>query len=213
MKILNKTTLRTSNVIGIAGASCSGKTTLAKMLVNELNKYYEIQSISTDNYYFDLSHLPKNERGKINFDKPESIEFNLIEKQLYSLKKGITVHIPVYDFKTHTRVDSSYILPTEIILVEGMFLLHFKAIRSLLDLAIFVDAEPDVCYQRRIKRDMLERGRNKTSIKQQFINHVKPMYEQYIAPSKRYADLILNGNEKIDIQIVINMIKNNFKNI
>lgn len=180
-------------IIAVAGASGSGKTTVAE----ELHKYYgsDCVIISSDNYYKDLSHLSSEERAQVNFDHPDSIDFELLQSHLALLKQGECVEMPTYDFKTHTRTKEVVIIvPTQIAIVEGILTQYSKSLMSLYDTTIFVDTDQTICFKRRLERDIHQRGRNKLEVTTQYYKHVKPMYEEYVAPCKARADIIIENN-------------------
>ncbi len=176
-------------LILIGGGSGSGKTTLVNLIKK---KFKKITVISTDFFYKDFSSIPPNQREKINFDHPDSLDFELMRNTIKSLLSGKEVRIPIYDFKTHTRLRKKRrIVPSKIIVVEGIFALLDKEINKLADLRIFVETDDDIRLIRRILRDMKERGRSLDSIIEQWIKHVKPMHEKFIEPSRKEAHLII----------------------
>lgn len=182
-------------IIGIAGSSGSGKTTLAQALYNYFQTQLEVscELISADNYYRDLGHLTADERHKVNFDHPDSIEFTLLKDGLNQLKMGSdSIQVPSYDFVTHLRTAMYTIVPkARVILVEGILLFTPEAdLTDTFDASIFVDSPPEVCFQRRLERDIRERGRTKDSITAQYEQTVRPMDEQFVRPSKEHASLV-----------------------
>lgn len=182
-----------SIIICIAGASGSGKTTFAKKLLAALPKNHTTL-ISQDSYYKDLSHLTTEEKSKQNFDHPESLDFKLLKDQLINLLKGKEVLQPSYDFNTHSRLESRTTLyPTKIIIVEGTLVLSEKSLLDLYDLKLYINLPQDICLERRINRDISERGRTKESVLKQYELTVKPMFEEFILPSKNNADYIIPG--------------------
>lgn len=177
--------------IGIAGGTGSGKTTFSHELVSRLNTD-KIVYISHDSYYKDLGHLPLEERVKLNFDHPDSLDTDLMIRQLNDLQSGKSVDIPVYDFKTFTRTtEVEHINPQPVILVEGILIFAITELRDLFDIKIFVDTDADIRFMRRLQRDMEERGRTMESVYKQYINEVRPMHEAFVEPSKRFADVIV----------------------
>ncbi|MCP5506354.1 MAG: uridine kinase [Chlamydiales bacterium] len=184
-----------SIVIGIAGASGAGKTTLAKKLKESLGDHVSI--ICQDNYYKDLSHLSIRERAATNFDDPDSIDFNLLQRHLLELKQGKAIDLPTYDFVTHSRTKSTVkIQPKKITIIEGCLVFAVPEIREVCDMKLFVEADMDICLCRRIERDQKERGRTFPDIRDQYLKTVRPMFLKHIAPSKSFADLIIpNPNE------------------
>jgi len=180
-------------VIGIAGGSGSGKTTVVKHLIDHL-PVNSVSVISQDSYYHDNSHLPIEERKNINFDHPKAIDFELLCTHIAELKAEKSIPQPIYSFLTSTRMsDCQWINPTKIILVEGILLFTCLELLPLLTLKIFVDAEPDDRLTRIIERDTQLRGRNLAEILFRYHQTVKPMHQQFIEPSKRYADIIIPG--------------------
>jgi uridine kinase len=186
-----------SIIIGIAGGTASGKTTLAR----KIQEAFPNQSvlISQDAYYKDLAHLSLEERAKTNFDHPDSLDFDLLKEHILELKQGKTIVSPVYNFHSHSR--SSFqetTSPQQLIIVEGILLFAVPHIRELFDIKIFVDTDNDERLLRRIERDMHERGRSFTNVKTQYLATVKPMHDAFVEPSKQYADLIiLKGGENL----------------
>lgn len=191
-------------IIGISGASASGKSLLANTIVNELGSN-EVVVISEDSYYKDLSHLPIEERAKINFDHPDSLDHALLVKHLDEIVAGKTVQIPVYDHSLHERKkETREVGKHTIIVLEGILLFVDPELRSRMDIRIFMDAPLDICLSRRLKRDILERGRSIESVLTQYETTVRPMFLQFIEPSKRYADLIVprGGENRIAIDLI-----------
>lgn len=178
-------------VIGIAGGTGSGKTTLAKKILSSLP---DAVLIEQDCYYKDLSHLSMQERIQTNFDHPNSIDFERLSQDIAALKNGQSIQKPIYNFKTHSRdAGSTLVEPANVIIVEGILVLTEEKIRDLFDLKIFVETDNDVRILRRIERDIHERGRDLANVKQQYLTTVRPMHNQFVEPSKQYADLILLG--------------------
>ena len=192
-------------IIGISGASASGKSLLANTIVNELGSD-QVAVISEDSYYKHLPHIPFEERAKMNFDHPDAFDHELFLQHLQELRLGKTVEIPRYDFNLHQRkTEKRKIGNHRIIVLEGILLFVDKALREAMDIRIFMDTALDICLIRRLQRDLLERGRSLDCILEQYQNTVRPMYLQFIEPSKRYADLIVpRGGEN---RIAIDMIK------
>ena len=189
--------------VGISVGTGSGKTTLAQ---NIHRAFPESILISQDCYYKDLSHLPFEERKKVNFDHPNSIEFSLLEKHLLDLKNGKTIEQPIYNFCTHFReTKTASVKPAPIILVEGLLLLAIPEIRDLLDIKIFIDTDDDVRMLRRIERDIRERSRDFQNIKEQYLTTVKPMHDAFVAPSKKYADVIFpeGGHNQVAMSLIL----------
>jgi len=177
-------------LVGIAGPSGSGKTTLAQTLAGRTGAVI----FPADHYYCDLSHLPLAQRAQQNFDHPDAIESELLTEHVGKLAEGLPIERPVYDFSLHTRTDvTEKVLPSELIIVEGLFTLHYQTLRRLLHLKIFIDAPENVCLERRLMRDTRERGRTATSVRQQFEETVQPMAAAFVLPSRAFADLIVSG--------------------
>lgn len=195
--------------VGVCGGSGSGKTTVARNLLKAF-KSSEIVLIQQDSYYKELKDTTIKQRAKINFDHPNSIEFQLLEKHLKALKNNQSINKPTYDFTTHLRTEErTLIKATKIVIVEGILVLAVKEIRELLDIKIFVDTDLDEMLLRRIKRDINERERTLECIQEQYLNSVKPMYLEFCEPSKRYADIIIpRGGEN---KIALNMVKSKLK--
>lgn len=193
-----------SFILGLAGGSGSGKTTIARNLVGNITDR-AVPIISQDNYYRDLSHLPLEERHAVNFDHPDSIDVELLVEHIGRLRAGQAVDIPVYDFATHTRLDKTVRYESSpVIVLEGIFILVDQRLREVLDVRIYVDIDADVRFIRRLQRDVSERGRSLTSVIHQYEQQVRPMHLQFIEPSKRYADMIipLGGHNAIAIDMV-----------
>ncbi|MCR8844988.1 uridine kinase [Paenibacillus sp. SC116] len=192
-------------IIGIAGGTGSGKTTVARSVIDRLGSD-KVTFISQDNYYKDHSNLSMSERGQINFDHPFVFDNELLIENLNVLKSGQVAHAPVYDFTTHSRkADETVVLkPNNIVIIEGLHVLSDENLRQLLDIKVFVDTDPDVRILRRVLRDIEERGRTIQSIHQQYLRSVKPMHEAFIEPSKKYADIIIpeGGENEVGIQLL-----------
>jgi len=197
-------------IIGISGGSGSGKTTVVKAIRKALGNK-NVAVISQDAYYKDSSHIPPEERKNINFDHPDAIDWDLLCEQLTDLREGKTINQPVYSYITCTRskTQTVQVEPADVILVEGILVFSYKRLRHLMDIKIFVDAEPDERLMRIIYRDILERGRNMDTAFQHYKETVKPMHLQFIEPSKRYADIIIpeGGHNKVAIDIIVNTIE------
>ncbi|RLE13167.1 MAG: uridine kinase [Actinobacteria bacterium] len=177
--------------IGIAGGSGSGKTTIARSVVDLVGRD-EVVYLQQDAYYRDQAHLSLDERARINYDHPDSIELELLVEHLDTLRRGEPIDRPVYDFETHTRTDETYTLtPEPAVIVEGILLFADLELRDRFDVRVFIDTEADLRLMRRIQRDILERGRSIESVLDQYQRTVRPMHYQFVEPSKRYADLII----------------------
>jgi len=183
-------------VIGIAGCSGSGKTSLAEELAREM----EGTHFHLDNYYRDLAHLTYEERCRQNFDHPDIIESGLLIAHVSRLANGHDIFQPQYDFANHTRFAGvqKHLEANRLLIVDGIFALHYPGLRALYDLSIYVDTPDDVCYQRRLARDIRERGRTAESVARHYAETVRPMAEQYVRPSAAYADLVVKGTESLD---------------
>jgi len=190
-------------IIGIAGGTGCGKTTVVNQLLKELPEG-EVGVISQDSYYKETSHLSYEERVKINFDHPKSIDFELLVKHLKQLKKGEAIDQPVYSFIKHNRTgDSIKTLPRKVIIVEGILILTNPEIRDLFDIKIFVHADSDERLIRRLKRDISERGRDIDEVLNRYQTTLKPMHDQFIEPMKAYADIIIPNNTYNTVAIEI----------
>ncbi|MHB1021988.1 MAG: uridine kinase [Acidobacteriaceae bacterium] len=183
-------------LLGIAGCSGSGKTTLARELTRELNATF----FQLDFYYRDLSHLPSEERARTNFDHPDILESELLAQHVAQLAAGRTIERPTYDFATHTRLPgvTQAVTPAEFVLIEGIFALHYDSLRAHYDFSVYVEAPDDLCYQRRLARDIRERGRTPESVAQQYAATVRPMAEQFVRPSACHAALVVDGAASLD---------------
>ncbi|MFQ5648614.1 MAG: uridine kinase [bacterium] len=191
-------------LIGIAGGTGSGKTLVAKNIYSELGSE-KVVRICQDSYYKDLSHLSEPQRHEQNFDHPDAIDTELMVEQLKALLRGETIRQPIYDFVTHTRPNRfKTIGPHSIIVLEGILIFDNPELRALMDIKIYVDTDADIRFIRRVKRDMLERGRTIESVIQQYEASVRPMHLQFVEPSKRYADLIVpeGGYNKVAIDLI-----------
>ena len=182
-------------IIGIAGGTGCGKTTVVNTILQELPEG-QVGVISQDSYYKDTSHLSFEERVKINFDHPRSIDFELLEEHLKDLKEGKSINQPVYSFVKHNRTGDIIVTkPRKVMIVEGILILSHPEIRELFDIKIFVHADSDERLIRRLKRDITERGRDIDEVLQRYQNTLKPMHQQFIEPMKEYADIIIPNNK------------------
>ncbi|UOB16924.1 uridine kinase [Abyssalbus ytuae] len=182
-------------IIGIAGGTGCGKTTVVNQIVNELPEE-EVGVISQDSYYNDTSHLSYDERININFDHPRAIDFELLHNHLIQLKKGTPIHQPVYSFVKHNRTNDTILThPRKVMIVEGILILTHPELRELFDIKIYVHADSDERLIRRIKRDLTERGRDIEEVLQRYQSTLKPMHQQFIEPTKEYADIIIPNNK------------------
>jgi uridine kinase len=178
-------------VIGIAGGSGSGKTTVAQVILQRVGRD-RIAFLQHDSYYKDLSGLPPTQRADVNFDHPDSLETELLIEHIASLRDGKAVEVPIYDFSTDRRTDKTFtVQPCRVILVEGILIFTEPALRKMFDVKIFVDTDADLRFIRRLERDLSERGRTTASVIEQYTHTVRPMHLEFVEPSKRYADVII----------------------
>jgi uridine kinase len=195
-------------IIGIAGGTACGKTTVARNICSGLKEKKAI-IIAQDSYYKDLGHLPLEERKKINFDHPSAFDNRLLVTHLNRLIEGKSIQMPVYSFQNYTRKKNTKQIETaDIIILEGILVLEEKEIRDMLDIKIYVDTDSDERFIRRLIRDTKERGRSLSSVVEQYLNNVKPMFLQFVEPSKRYADIIIpqGGLNEVAIDIIASKI-------
>ena len=191
-------------IIGISGASASGKSLLANTIVNEVGSE-QVVVISEDAYYKDHSNIPFEERAKINYDHPDALDHELLHQHLLLLQQGKSIEIPIYNLTSHIREkETRHIGQHAIIVLEGILLFVEQELRELMDIRIFMETALDICLIRRLKRDTKERGRSLDSVLKQYEETVRPMYLQFIEPSKRYADLIVprGGGNRIAIDMI-----------
>jgi uridine kinase len=196
-------------IIGIYGGTGSGKTTIVNMIASHFSSN-DIEIISQDSYYKDNSDISYEDRCKLNFDHPDAIDFNLLYKHLKKLRKGETVEQPIYDFKIHNRLKKTIqIKPKKILILEGILIMCHAEIRSIFDLKIFINANSKTRMERRIKRDIVERGRSRDEVLKRYIETLKPMHEKFIEPSKIYANYIIENqfNNKLNIDELIEKMK------
>lgn len=195
-------------VIGIAGGTGSGKTTLMKRLVERFADVVSV--ISHDNYYRRLDHLTMEERCRVNYDEPQSLETDLMVRHLQQLRNGEAVDCPMYDFSVHNRSEQTiHIEPRRVIIVEGILIFENKQLRDLMDIRIFVDTDADVRLCRRIRRDVNKRGRTLDSVLQQYQETVKPMHEKYVEPTKKYANIVVpeGGKNAVALDMIMGHIQ------
>lgn len=186
-------------VIGIAGGTGSGKTSVTNKILERLHAHDRVVVIQHDSYYRDISSYQNEKNSRINFDHPDSLETSLLVQHISDLKNGKPINQPLYNFATDSRMkEVRYVEPKEIIIIEGILIFASKELRDLMDIKIFIDTDADERLLRRIKRDIIERGRSIDSVMEQYIATVKPMHLEFVEPSKRYADIIIpQGSENI----------------
>jgi uridine kinase len=192
-------------VIGIAGGTGSGKTTVANVILDAVGRH-RIAYLPHDAYYRDLSDLPPVQKAEVNFDHPNSLETELMIEHVKELKAGKAVDIPVYDFSTHSRTNRTiHVEPQPVIIVEGILIFAEKKLRELFDVKLFVDTDPDIRFIRRLQRDIAERGRTMATVINQYLGTVRPMHLEFVDPSKRYADVIIpeGGMNQVAMDMVI----------
>ena len=197
-------------IIGIAGGSGSGKTTIANEIYNQLHQNDRILTITQDSYYKDNDDLSMDERQKINYDHPDAFDMELLVDQLKELMSYNPVEMPVYDFTAHTRSKKTiHTEPADIIILEGILVLADEKLRNLMDIKVFVDTDEDIRFIRRLQRDTEQRGRTVNSVIEQYLETVKPMYNQFIEPTKRYANIIVpeGGENKVAIDMLTTKIR------
>ena len=188
-------------LIAVAGGSASGKTTVVKKIIQRLNSK-DITVITHDDYYKDLTNLPLEERYKVNFDHPDSLDNDLFVEQLSKLLNGETIEKPTYDFIEHNRSKvTTKVSPTRIIMIEGILVLEDERVRDLATIKLFVESDDDIRFIRRLVRDTKERGRSIESVINQYLTTVKPMYYSFIKPTKRYADMIIPNDSTHDVAV------------
>ncbi|MCL4487014.1 MAG: uridine kinase [Chloroflexi bacterium] len=191
--------------IGVAGGSGSGKTTVSQAILGRVGGD-QIAYLQHDAYYRDRSHLPLEERAKVNYDHPDSLETRLMVAQLKELRAGQAIEVPIYDFARHIRMaETRCVEPCPIVLVEGILIFVDRALREMFDIKIFVDTDSDLRFIRRLRRDITERGRTVQSVMEQYLETVRPMHLEFVEPSKRYADVIIpeGGYNTIAVDMVV----------
>ena len=192
-------------VIGIAGGTGSGKTTVANVILNRVGKH-RIAYIPHDAYYRDLSDLPYEQRAAINFDHPDSLESELMREHILKLKNWEAVDVPIYDFSIHTRTNRTiHVEPHPVIIVEGILIFAEPELRKIFDVKIFVDTDADIRFIRRLERDITERGRTTDMVINQYLSTVRPMHLEFVEPSKRYAHVIIpeGGLNEVAMDMII----------
>jgi uridine kinase len=192
-------------VVGVAGGSGSGKTTVIQRILERVG-WDRIAYLPHDAYYKDASHLPASERIHLNFDHPNSLDNALLIEHIHRLVAGRPVDVPVYDFTNYTRSEQvRHVLPSPVVLVEGILVFEDEALRNLMDIKIYVETDPDIRFIRRLQRDLNERGRSVQSVIEQYVSTVRPMHLRFVEPSKRYADIIIpeGGYNDVALEMVI----------
>lgn len=195
-------------LVGIAGASGSGKSTLARKLEQQLRSHRVIHLLS-DNYYRDTSHLTLEQRNRRNYDHPDSIDIELLIDHLKELHKGNSIDQPVYDFSTHNRTSETVAIgPASIVLLDGILIFAVPQLREILDIKLYVETPLDICFIRRLQRDVRERGRSVESVVNQYLETVRPMFLEFVNPSKKFADMVIKGEGDMegDTQKVLKLI-------
>lgn len=192
-------------IIGIAGGSASGKTSISKRIQEEFSDMSRVLVIRQDDYYKDQTDKPMSERIKTNYDHPDAFDNDLLVEQVHLLCCGSSINKPTYDYVNHTRSDvTEECLPCDVLILEGLFVLQDESIRDLLDIKVFVDTDADIRFIRRLNRDVEERGRTMESVVNQYLSTVRPMHESFIEPSKRFADIIIpeGGTNTVAIDLL-----------
>ena len=198
-------------IIGITGGTGSGKTTIVNEVIN-LFDASEICLLSSDSYYKNNASLDFNQRDKLNYDIPEAIDFDLLNKHIDLLKQEININVPNYCFTTHLRLEKTTVVePKKILIIEGILILTNKTLRDSINYSVFLDCPRDVRFQRRLDRDIKERGRNYSDVINLFETRLDIMHSEFVEPHKKFCDLILNTNENININPLINVIKKNLR--
>ena len=196
-------------VIGVAGGSGSGKTTVVRRIIESIGDE-QVTVLEHDRYYRDRNDLRLEERAALNYDHPDSLETDLLVRHLHALRAGRAVEIPTYDFARHARQSTTMpALPRKAIIVEGILIFADAPLRDLMDVKVFVDADDDTRFIRRLRRDVAERGRTVSSVIEQYLGTVKPMHLEFVEPSKRYADIIipLGGHNTVAIDMLLTLIR------
>lgn len=195
--------------LGIAGGTGSGKTTVAKAIAKQLG-HQTIKIIHQDSYYLDQTDVPFDVRVKTNYDHPSAMDMALLKEHIRKLRKGLPIEKPIYDFKIHTRVpETEPVDPVDVLIIEGIFALQDPELRELLDIKIYVETDADIRFIRRLKRDIMDRGRSLESVIQQYKEIVRAMHLQFVEPSKQFADIIIpeGGYNKVAIDILVKTIR------
>jgi uridine kinase len=196
-------------IIGVAGGSGSGKTTVVRAIVRELGGD-AVTVIHHDSYYRDTSHLTEESRHAINYDHPDSLETELLVEHLKELRAGRAVAVPMYDFAAHARLSQrEHVEPSKVVIVDGLLILWDPGLRTLMDIKVYVDTDPDLRFIRRLERDIRERGRTTESVIQQYTRTVRPMHLEFVEPSKRYADVIVpeGGHNLVAVDMLVTKVR------
>jgi uridine kinase len=196
-------------IIGICGGTGSGKTTVANSILESVNAS-EVAFIQQDSYYRNLKDLPLDYRQAVNFDHPDALDNDLLVHHIRKLKAGGSVELPIYDFKTHTRLNDTVLIePKPIVIIEGILIFVDPRLLEQMDIKVFVDTPDDIRFIRRLKRDIAERGRTVDTVIEQYLNTVRPMHMQFVEPSKRYADVIIpeGGHNLVSIDLISGKIR------
>ena len=196
-------------IIGICGGTGSGKTTIARSIVEAVGAK-NVVLVEQDSYYRNLADMPLDERHQANFDHPDSIDSDMLVNHLLRLKQGLTVEMPLYDFKTHTRSNRIEIIePKPVVIVEGILIFAETRVLDLLDVRVFVDTPDDVRFIRRLQRDISERGRTVESVIGQYFRTVRPMHHEFVEPSKRHADVIIpeGGQTNVSVDLLCGLVR------
>jgi uridine kinase len=196
-------------IIGVAGGTGSGKTTVAETILKRVGEEH-IAFIPHDAYYRDLSHMPPDQRALVNFDHPDALETDLLVEHLQVWRQGHPIDVPIYDFKTHSRKKQTRRVELQrVALVEGILVFAEPKLREMFDVKLYVDADADIRFIRRLKRDIEERGRTVESVVEQYLTTVRPMHLEFVEPSKRYADVIIpeGGHNQVAMDMVVTRIE------
>lgn len=202
-------------IIGIAGGTASGKTSIAKKVYEQTKQFGSVAMIRMDDYYKCLDHLTPEERKNSNFDHPDAYDVDLLIEQINMLKNGKAIEKPTYDFSIHTRSNiTEHIKPANVVIVEGIMTFAIPELRNILDIKLFVDTPDDIRFIRRLKRDIEKRGRTVESVINQYVTTVRPMHLTFVEPSKKYADIIIptGGENEIAIDLIITKISDLLQN-
>jgi uridine kinase len=198
-----------SLVLGIAGGTGSGKSTIADEVVAGMGPG-NVAILQQDSYYRDLSALPLSERARMNFDHPDALDWPLLREQVGSLRAGRAVEKPVYDFRNHSRLAATVrVEPRPLLILEGILIFHDPELRAAMDIKVFVDVDPDIRFIRRLERDIRERGRSLDSVTQQYLSTVRPMHMEFVEPARRHADIIIpgGGQNRVAMQTLLAILR------